>query len=425
MQKEEYKLWLKPGSTLTSAKCVLCDKAINVEYGCGAALKSHSASKAHKDNVKKVSDAEKGISSLFFRKTPAIHKQPTTDPKTSESPDTTASKSNPIEPVIDRLVSTQVSVTRAEIIWVLRVVKNHQSFRSCLGLAEDLQNMFQNNEVVSKFKLSKTKCAYLVTHGIAPYIKGNMKDNICDSPFFSVSFDESLNEGMQEQQMDVQIRYWDENSLRAVTRYWASAFQMHGDAETLSTNLSKSLEDVPRSKMHQLGMDGPNTNWKILSILQTERKNDEISPLEDIGSCGLHVISGALHTGVVKNEWPIDKVLRGMFKLLNKSPARRAEYLRTSGNSLYPEKFCPTRWVENESVAQRGIEIWDGFVKYIKEIVAQPPSKRPKDNISFDNLVKYHANPLIMVYLHLFKDVAAKLNGFLIKFQTDSPMVPF
>ena len=199
------------------------------------------------------------------------------------------------------------------------------------------------------------------------FIKGNLKDNICDSPFFSVSFDESLNEGMQEQQMDVQIRYWDENSLRAVTRYWASAFQMHGDAETLSTNLSKSLEDVPRSKMHQLGMDGPNTNWKILSILQTERKNDEISPLEDIGSCGLHVISGALHTGVVKNEWPIDKVLRGMFKLLNKSPARRAEYLRTSGNSLYPEKFCPTRWVENESVAQRGIEIWDGFVKYIKE----------------------------------------------------------
>ena len=123
LQKEEYKLWLKPGSTLTSAKCVLCDKAINVEYGCGAALKSHSASKAHKDNVKKVSDAEKGISSLFFRKTPAIHQQPTTDPKTSESPDTTASKSNPIEPVIDRLVSTQVSVTRAEIIWVLRVVK--------------------------------------------------------------------------------------------------------------------------------------------------------------------------------------------------------------------------------------------------------------------------------------------------------------
>ena len=30
-----------------------------------------------------------------------------------------------------------------------------------------------------------------------------------------------------------------------------------------------------------------------------------------------------------------------------------------------------------------------------------------------------------MVYLHLFKDVAAKLNGFLIKFQTYSPMVPF
>ena len=69
--------------------------------------------------------------------------------------------------------------------------------------------------------------------------------------------------------------------------------------------------------------------------------------------------------------------------------------------------------------------IWEDFVRLIKEILAKPPSKRPKDNKSFDNLVKYHASPLIPVYLHLFRDVAARLNIFLIKFQTDSPMVPF
>ena len=58
-------------------------------------------------------------------------------------------------------------------------------------------------------------------------------------------------------------------------------------------------------------------------------------------------------------------------------------------------------------------------------IKAKAPSKRPKDNKSYDNLVQYYLNPLIPVYFHLFRDVAAILNIFLVKFQTDSPMVSF
>ena len=36
-----------------------------------------------------------------------------------------------------------------------------------------------------------------------------------------------------------------------------------------------------------------------------------------------------------------------------------------------------------------------------------------------------YLKPLIPVYLHLFRDIAARLNIFLVKFQTGSPMVPF
>ena len=63
--------------------------------------------------------------------------------------------------------------------------------------------MFPNNDIVSTFKLSKTKCAYLVTHGIAPWVKSNLQVEVSNSQFYNVSFDESLNVVLQENQMDI------------------------------------------------------------------------------------------------------------------------------------------------------------------------------------------------------------------------------
>ena len=156
------------------------------------------------------------------------------------------------------------------------------------------------------------------------------------------------------------------------------------------------------------------------------REDEEMSPLDCIGSYGLHVISGALQSGVKAAEWGTEKVLMGMYKFLHKSPGRRADYLNISnGSNFFPMKFCPTRWVENAPVAERAIEVWEYIVELIKFFLLKPPSQRPKENRSFDNLVKYHLNPLVPVQLHLFKDMATILNGFLVNFQTDSPMVPF
>ena len=56
--------------------------------------------------------------------------------------------------------------------------------------------------------MSKTKCAYLINYGIAPYLRDNLLKDIKDSPYFSFSFDETLNRVVQDQQMDVQIRYF-------------------------------------------------------------------------------------------------------------------------------------------------------------------------------------------------------------------------
>ena len=41
-------------------------------------------------------------------------------------------------------------------------------------------------------------------------------------------------------------------------------------------------------------MDGPSVNWDVLKLLSEYREQNELSELENIGSCSLHVKHGAL-----------------------------------------------------------------------------------------------------------------------------------
>ena len=443
MSEEEFKLWLKPGKTVYNAKCSLCDKEFSVCYGLRSALSSHKNSKEHKIKLKSMKESSRSLAPLFFKKVPTLTEplsqesatsrasQPTLPQQTQTQPSTSQSSSQPStsQPstdLVDKLVSQNVATTKAEIIWVLRMVKNHNSFRSCLGLSEDLKSMFgSENGIVENFSLSKTKSAYLVKYGIAPWVKQRIADQIAESPFFSISFDESLNKKLQKNQMDIQIRFWSDLSNKTETRYWGSEFQYKADAITLKNQLLKSLEMLPLGKHTQLAMDGPNVNWKILELLSVYRDEEELPSLENIGSCGLHVISGALHTGVLASGWPIEELLRALFKFIQHSPARRSDYLKVSEAGLWPKKFVVTRWVENESVSDRAIAIWNDYVKLIDFFTSKVPSKQPKSNKSYEVLKQHRNNSLIIVYLNLFRDVAARLNNFLVKFQTDAPMVPF
>ena len=211
------------------------------------------------------------------------------------------------------------------------------------------------------------------------------------------------------------------------TRYWDSQFQYGSPVDTLLGALNESLKTLQNEKMIQLSMDGPHVNWLILSRMQNEREEAEHSPLEDAGSCGLHIVSGAFQSGVKDADWGLEKVLRGMWKLLDKSPARRGEYLKVCKMSppSFPQKFCVTRWVENEPVATRAIELWSTMVELIKTILLLPVSKRPKNNQSFDTLVAAHRDSCMLVKLHIFRDIASILSVFFTSFQSDAPLMPF
>ena len=53
--------------------------------------------------------------------------------------------------------------------------------------------MIALGRIAADFTLSKTKCVYVVKYGIAPWLKENLQKVISESPFYSASYDESLN----------------------------------------------------------------------------------------------------------------------------------------------------------------------------------------------------------------------------------------
>ena len=70
--------------------------------------------------------------------------------------------------------------------------------------------MSPDSDIAKSFQLSKTKCAYYIVKGLAPYFMEMLLQEIKKLSTYSTLFDESLNHQQQEEQMDVQIRFWND-----------------------------------------------------------------------------------------------------------------------------------------------------------------------------------------------------------------------
>ena len=113
-----------------------------------------------------------------------------------------------------------------------------------------------------------------------------------------------------------------------------------------------------------------------------------------------------------------------MWNLFHDSPPRRETYIRVSQSDIFPKKFCPTRWTENQDVVTRAIEIWENLQKTIKGFSSFPNSKRPQCK-SYDILLSYVGDPLMKVKFQFFKGLASHLEVFVRKYQNLDPMMPF
>src|SRR6267154_5397540 len=125
------------------------------------------------------------------------------------------------------------------------------------------QSIVSDSEVAQKFTMSKTKAAYSIVHGLAPYFKEKLDEEITKCPIFVACFDEAFNRIAQRGQMDIMIRYWSEDNNQVSTRYLTSVFLGHATAADLQANFLEDLGGLSLPKLIQVSMDGRSVNWKF------------------------------------------------------------------------------------------------------------------------------------------------------------------
>ena len=224
--------------------------------------------------------------------------------------------------------------------------------------------------------------------------------------------------------MDINVKFWDVKELSVEERYWHYSFLGKSTAIDLLEHFDRALEKIDLTKLIQVFMDGPSVTWSFYGKLVRKLEEAGLSALINIGSCNLHIIHGAFKTGTKATRWNIKETLKASFQLLHDTPARRADYHKLPGSTLFPKFFCGTRWVEDKEVADRLIDIWTCMVKLVEYYEGLYKSKRPSCKSYTDVKAATH-DILTVEKLQGFSYIASLLLPTLLINQKDCPLLPF
>ena len=223
--------------------------------------------------------------------------------------------------------------------------------------------------------------------------------------------------------MDIHVHFWE--GEKVVTRYFGSQFLGHATANDMVQHFEESVVNsgLPICNLAQISIDGPSVNWKFFTDMKKKLADDYETILINIGSCGLHIVHNSFKTGATAAEWKVEALLSSLYYLFKDSPARREDFAKVSGSTRLPLKFVNHRWLENETVCERALELWEDILKYVKAAESKEITK--PGNKSYETVVEASKDKLIRAKLQFFKCVAGQIQPFLATFQSDKPLTPF
>ena len=109
-----------------------------------------------------------------------------------------------------------------------------------------------------------------------------------------------------------------------------------------SGEMISSIKDLNASRMIMLGMDGPNVNWCVFDKINVEKNIMlHFSMLAAIND------PWWLWDRMTSNQWEIGKIMKSMFKLFSKSPARRDLYIMISNSNVFPKRLVLLNFLKN------------------------------------------------------------------------------
>ena len=94
-----------------------------------------------------------------------------------------------------------------EIMWALHCCLNGISNNSNQDTSSLFQTMFPDSKITKSFQMRPNKIGYSMANSLDLYFKGLLIEQLNQSPWLVMSFDESLNKKTQTCQMDLLIRH--------------------------------------------------------------------------------------------------------------------------------------------------------------------------------------------------------------------------
>lgn len=176
---------------------------------------------------------------------------------------------------------TTTETLQAEVLWALKVLSSHYSFKSCEDVGYIFRHMFPDSQIADKFSCGEKKCAYISCFGIAPYFHQQLLNSVKSADGYVLLFDESMSKSTQSKQLDIHVRFWWDGKV--TSRYLTSQFVGHSTAEDLLNELSETLtsNEIDKSRILQLSIDGPNVNIKLHDLLEIKKYLVQMKMLQE------------------------------------------------------------------------------------------------------------------------------------------------
>lgn len=146
--------WLVDHEDKRKAMCKHCKKVIDIASMGEAALKSHAKSEKHKKSTGPI-----GNSSMDLFTVPP-------PPPTQVASSATNNNVHTVNSFINK-----ETVLRSEIIWTLKTVVSHCSYKSNENVNDVFKAMFPDSEIAKRFQCGERKTAYMCVFGLAEHFK--------------------------------------------------------------------------------------------------------------------------------------------------------------------------------------------------------------------------------------------------------------
>lgn len=326
-------------------------------------------------------------------------------------------------------MSMDDEVLRAEILWALKCVKSTFSFASNAGNNQLFASMFHDSKIAQSYRMSETKCKYLVQFGICPWILENLKNDLKGNPF-SFLFDETTTSQIKKQ-FDGYVRFESRQQGNIVDRYCGSLFLGHCDAEHLVNtffDFGKRME-WEIEWLLQIMMDGPRVNLSFERKLVDSLNRTNEKSMIDIGTCNLHKVNNGYKYGLKKLSFDFEGFATDLHFFFKNSSARRSDYqfmeLVTEVETSFMIKHVSSRWLSLKKVLNRILDQWQNLHEYFLKFL--PKEKRFAKEIEstdrYQRIRKLLTSETSRLYMSFAVYLADNLESFIIQFQCSKPMV--